>query len=458
MKTVVEETVPLRTRALSLRQILSCLLVYLWDVYSKAVPSGREIVCLMSLCFLLAAITGGLLHWWLSDTLKYEHAASVQTACFYSVCMLPASFLCHPLRCVLTLILPTACTKQGRKLLVSASVMVLVLNVVPNISANVGAVARILKCTAEGFTRTLLNSTEPFNRAKNDLMKEAMEVWREDLSVVSHLRHLDHYTHIDVSEVRSTFVHLISQIEANFSHAKDLLKEYKLLSNRILAAVFVALLVVESVRYLKSYLMSVRFDNGFISEALRHKNSQDGPKICRVTSQECASCFISLVVVTIYFLAITLIVVLDHVVYHIVQMIVPWLMDLPPTTASISVSYQVTYFPPGLCIIPQACVTRELTDFHKVYSWTFDPEPLLCNVTASAPSHGVSLLLGGLWMMSYLLVFLELYARRLRRQVCISFFREQEERRKAHLTRKILEKEKKKNNQENITIKICGSE
>lgn len=333
--------VSLRTRALSLRQTLSCLLAYLWDVYSKAVPSGREIVCLMSLCFLLAAITGGLLHWWLSDTLKYEHAASVQTACCYSVCMLLASFLCHPLRCVLTLILPTACTKQGRKLLVSASVMVLVLNVVPNISANVGAVARILKCTAEGFTRTLLNSTEPFNRAKNDLMKEAMEVWREDLTVVSHLRHLDHYTHVDVSEVRSTFVHLINQIEANFSHAKDLLKEYKLLSNRILAAVFVALLVVESVCYLKSYLMSVWFDKSVISEALRQDTSQDGPKICRVTSQECTSCFISLVVVTIYFIAITLIVVLDHVVYHIVQMIVPWLMDLPPTTASISVSYQV---------------------------------------------------------------------------------------------------------------------
>lgn len=331
----------LRGRAPSLRQTLSFLLVFLCDVYSKAAPSGRESVCLLSLCFVLAVFTGGLLHRWLSDTLKYERAASAQAACFYSVCMLLTSFLCHPLRCLLTMILPTACTKQGRKLLVSASVMVLVLNVIPNISANVEAVARVLKCTAEGFTRTLLNSTEPFNRAKNDLVKEAMEVWREDLSVVSHLRHLDHYAHVDVSEVRSTFVHLIGQIEGSFSHAKDLLKEYKLLSNRILAAVFVALLVVESARYLKSYLTSVRFDNDLVSEALREKASQDGPKICRVTSQECSSCFISLVVVTIYFIAITLIVVLDHMVYHIVQMIVPWLMDLPPTTASISVTYQV---------------------------------------------------------------------------------------------------------------------
>ncbi|XP_024857976.1 osteoclast stimulatory transmembrane protein isoform X2 [Kryptolebias marmoratus] len=399
MKSVVKEAVPpLRNRAGALRQALKSLLFYLWDVYSKPAPSSREIFTLLSLCFTFAVITGSLLHRWLSETLKYERAASVQTTCFYSVSMLLVSFLCHPLRCVLTMILPTVCTKQGRKLLISASIMVLVLNVIPNITVNVGAVARIVKCTAEGFTRTLLNSSEPFNRAKKDLVNEAIEVWRKDLSIVNHLRHLDDYTHVDVSEVKSTFASMIDQIEARFSHAKNLLKEYKLLSNRILAAIFVALLIIESARYLKSYLTSLQFDNGFISKALRQKTSQDGRRInvpvCKITSQECTSCFISLVVVTLYFLAITLIVVLDHVVYRIVQMIEHWVMDFPPTTASISVNYQVKGFLPILCIIPQECVTREVANFHKDYSWTFDPEPALCNITTSAPSWGVTVLLG----------------------------------------------------------------
>ncbi|KAM4571881.1 osteoclast stimulatory transmembrane protein [Fundulus diaphanus] len=443
--------VPLRNKSGPRRKALKSLLFYLWDAYSKPAPSGRETLALLSICFTFAVITGGLLHRWLSHTLKYEQVASVQIACFYSVTTVLVSFLCHPLRCVLTMILPTVCTKQGRKLLTSAAVMILVLNVIPNITVNVGAVARILKCTAEGFTRTLLNSSEPFNRAKRDLVEEAVRARREDLSIVTNLRTLDHFTHVNVSEVKSTFAKVIGQIEVNFSHARNQLREYKLLFNRILAALFVALLIVESARYLKSYLTSLRFDNGF---ALQQKPSPEGHKqrtkdkisvpVCKITSQECTSSFISLVIVTLYFTAITLIVVLDHVVYHIVQMIVPWVLDFPQTTAAITVSYKVNWFPPAFCIIPRSCVTREVINFHKDYKWTFNPEPSLCDVTTSAPKLGVTVLLGCLWLMSYFLVFLEVYARRLRRKICASFFREQEERRRAYLTKKLLGKQKRR--------------
>uniref|UniRef100_A0A3P8U042 Osteoclast stimulatory transmembrane protein n=1 Tax=Amphiprion percula TaxID=161767 RepID=A0A3P8U042_AMPPE len=417
------------------------------DVFSAPTPAGRDILTLLFLCFTLAIITGGLLHHWLSMTLRYDHGASIQTACIYSVAMFLVSFLCHPLRCVLTMTLPTVCTKEGRKLLISASVMILVLNVIPNISVNVGAVARILKCTAEGFTKTLLNISEPFNIVKRDLVEEAIRVKREDLSIVTNLRTLDHFTHVNESGVKSRFTKMIGQIEMNFSHARNLLREYKLLSNRILAAIFVALLVAESARYLKSYLTSVQFDNGVTSKELLQKNPHAGNKqparnkisltSCKITSQECTSCLVSLVVVTLYFIAITLIVVLDHVVYHIVQMIVPWLLDFPPTSAIISVNYKV----------------RQHTNVSLSLQLQFLLPPFLrISCICSPPNLGVTLMLGCLWLMSYFMVFLEVYARRLRRKISASFFREQEERRVAYLVRKMHEKQNKNENKGTVYV------
>ncbi|KAM8864292.1 osteoclast stimulatory transmembrane protein [Spinachia spinachia] len=438
MKVISENVIiSVRNKKCSFKQAFKSLLLHLWDVYSAPAPAGRDVPTLLSLCLTLTVVTGGLLHHWLSKTLKYDPGASAWAACLYGAAAFLLSFLCHPLRCVLTMSLPTVCAEQGRKLLIAASVMILVSNVIPNITVNAGAVARVLKCTAEGFAKTLLNSTEPLSEAKRDLVDEAIKVRRGDLSIVTNLRKLDHFTRVDVSEVKSRFAEVIAQIEVNFSRARTLLREYKLLSNRILAAIFVAVLIFESARYLRSYLASVKFDNGSTSRGpLQSAENKTNPSSCRITSEECGACFVSLVVVTLYFTAITLIVALDYVVYHIVHAILPWVLDFQPTSASISVSYKVHWFPPAFCIIPQSCVTRELANFQRVYEWTFNPEPSLCEAATSAPSPGVTLVLGCLWAMSYSLVFLEVHARRLRGRISASFFREQERRRTEYLVKR----------------------
>ncbi|XP_034094430.1 LOW QUALITY PROTEIN: osteoclast stimulatory transmembrane protein [Gymnodraco acuticeps] len=442
MKLIPEDIIT-AVRSSSCRQVLSSALLHLWDVFSAPAPQGRNLLTLLVLCFSLALLTGLLMLLWLSDSLRYSSQTCLLTSSIYSVSIFLLSSLIPPLRCVLTLSLPTVCTRQGRKLLLTASVMILVLNVIPNISSNVGSVARILKCTAEGFTRTLLNSSEPLNAAKKDLVLETIKVRREDLSLVTNLRKLDLFTHVDLSAVKSRFGQIIAQIEGDFSHARNTLKHYKLLSNRVLAAMFVAALIFESARYLKSYLGSVQFDNEHVSKE-DEADRKGCPTSCRMSGQEFTSCFLSLLVVTLYFMAITLVVALDHVVFLIVQAALPWVLEFPPTTASISVDYKVKWFPPALCLIPELCFSRELTHFHRDYSWTFDPEPSLCEASVAPPSPGVSLLLGFLWILSYLLVFIEVYARRLRRNISASFFREQEERRREYRREKEVQEEQRK--------------
>ncbi|XP_020560515.1 osteoclast stimulatory transmembrane protein isoform X1 [Oryzias latipes] len=438
-----------RSTARCLGNAVKSLIFYLWDVYSSSTPSGTDVLTLLSICSACAIVTGGLLYHWLCNTLKYSFKASVQISCCYSLALLLMSFLCHPLRCMLTMMLPIVSSNQGRKLLISASILILMLNVIPNIAVNIGAVARILKCTAEGFAKTLLNSSELFNKAKQDLVDETIKVEWEDLNIVNNLKTLNNFTHVDVSLVKSKFAKVVGEIEEKFSGARDLIGEYKLLSNRILAAIFVALLILESARYLKSYLTSVQFDNGYISKELLQnepcetkRSIRDKTKLgsCLMTNQECTSSFLSLIVVTLYFTAIALIVVLDYVVYYIVQLVMPWVVDFPPTAASISLNYKVELFVPVLCLIPSSCVTQTLTNFHRDYRWDFNPEPSNCAVTTSAPNGGVTFLLGCLWLMSYFMVFLEVYAKRLCRKICASFYREQEERRMTYLRRKLQKK------------------
>lgn len=267
--------------------------------------------------------------------------------------MLLVSFLCHPLRCVLTMILPTVCTKQGRKLLISASIMVLVVNVIPNITVNVGAAAHILKCTAEGFTKTLLNSSEPLNRAKTDIVHEAMKVKSDDLRLVTNLRKFEHFTHVDVSEVKNLLRRMLDQMEVNFSHIQSRITDGKLTANRVLAALLVALLIFESSHYLKRFLTSDQFDNVLVcdeTEGSDRTRTRTRTKVsgCRITGQEFTSCLISLLEVTLYYTALTLIVALDHVVYYIVEVTMPWFMDVATVSAVISVRYKVRHRPKQL--------------------------------------------------------------------------------------------------------------
>ncbi|CAB1329930.1 unnamed protein product [Coregonus sp. 'balchen'] len=141
-------------------------------------------------------VTGGLLYHWMTEILRYDSGTSSTAACIYSVAILFVSYLCHPLCC--------GPAHSGHQTVMQAdhlhlcSVMVLVLN--------------------------------------------AIKVKQEELNIITRQRKCDQF---DVSEVKKRFVTVSKLIERDFLHAKKLLEEYKLLSNRILVANFAIYRIVQ---------------------------------------------------------------------------------------------------------------------------------------------------------------------------------------------------------------------
>ncbi|KAK0151409.1 Osteoclast stimulatory transmembrane protein [Merluccius polli] len=417
-------------------------LAYLWRVYSAPSAVRKDVLVLGALCSGIAVATAGLLYHWLSATLSYGPRGCAAAAGAYGAAVFLLLFLCHPVRCVGTMALLSLCTKRGRKLIVSASFVVLLFNVVPNIALNVGATVRTLRCTSEGFAGSLLNSSALLNAAKADLVDGFGEMMKTDSVMVEKLQKLKNFMHIDTSEVRNRFTNMSAQIETDFRQTNDLVRKYKLLFNRILAALVSVLLIAQSARYLKSYLTSLPFENDHLSaEAVTLLPDSPALRTKHRISRECQSCLLSLAAVTLYFTAMTFVVVLDHIVYRVIDVSVPWLLDIPTTEASLTVALKTSWFVPLSCIVKCETVERVLD---WTYSWTLSSDPSLCSVRASPPDPAVRVLLASLWVLSYLVLGLEVLARRARRRVAASFFPQQEERRAAFLVRKVLEKHDQK--------------
>ncbi|KAI1897090.1 hypothetical protein AGOR_G00079540 [Albula goreensis] len=438
---------------------LKATLAHLWSVYSKPAPEcAKEVMTLLFLCSMITVVTAFLIFRWMSEILKYDQMSSSIAAGLYAAAAFPLLSLVHPLRCAFTVILPTLGTKQGRKLILSTAMMLLVLNVIPSIAANMGVVVRVLKCTAEGMAQSLINSSELVNRAKEELIEQMKST---DNGIVPMLREFSQDTNINVTEVKQRFEVLSHRIENDFSHATHIIKHAKLVANRLVAVFFVIYLFAESALYLNAYLTNVKFDNKYVTGELFRIARENGIQLvpddlknmvfstsCRISKEELLKCILRFAAVTLYFIATVFIVVLDYVVYDLLQQGRPWITNMPTISISIGVNYKVTsYFVPG-CIASKPCkeTSSQLVNFQRTYSWSFGFGAEGCVSEASPPDSGVTATLLLLYLLAYAMVLLEVYAGRARRKVSASFFPKQERKRTESLFKKILAKQEKQRN------------
>nr|XP_015220051.1 PREDICTED: osteoclast stimulatory transmembrane protein-like [Lepisosteus oculatus] len=432
-------------------------LEFCWNAYTKPKPdSCTEGLTLLLLCFIIAVATGGLFFQWLSKTLQYGLCASSVTTWIYSTAIFLVLSLVHPARCVFTVILPCLGTKKGRRLIISTSIMLLVLNVIPNIARNVNVIARILRCTSVALTESLINSSQLVNEAKEELIQRIIQARKNEITFVKSLTHFDTRTRINVSEVQQQFNLVSQKIEGDFSWVKMLVEETLLQANRLLAAMFVICLVTSSTWYLKAYLTDVRFDNVYITRQLERLARRNGIEIlpgdakklissrgCRMSQQEFLRCVPYLLVITSYLILTLVVIAVDHMVFHFIVAGGLWLSGDPYVTATIDVKYTVRRITP-ICSLFHSSCDEEILRHQKPYHWSFNLVPGRCVIEPSKPDSGVVLQLGLLYLMAYILVVFEVYIRRVRRRVSASFFKRQEERRIVFLYRKIVAKQEKK--------------
>lgn len=99
-----------------------------------------------------------------------------------------------------------------------------------------------------------------------------------------------------------------------------------------------------------------------------------------------------------------------------------------------------------LCQLFNSKCMAEYVNFNRPYTALIHSDPNMCEAQSSKLNPSVVMPLVFLYLFSYTLLPLEVYARRLRRKVAASFFQQQEERRVEFLMKKILSKQKERQN------------
>lgn len=342
------------------RKLLRNGMEFLWVSYSTPSPqSARQIFTLLLMCLAISVGTAALLFHWLNKLLMYDPLTAGTSAGIYAAAVFIFSCLVHPFRCAFTLMFPTLGTRQGRKLVLSTCAMTVVIYILPNIAANIATITHLMKCTSENLAHSLLNSSELSNSIKSNMVNSIQTIKLQGLSFVEELNRFDHFTDINVGELRNSLNNLSKHVEEDFSNAKQQLEELKLLFSRIFAAFFVFYLFMESTVYLKSYLTSVRFDNVYITGLLRQKANDKGIEIeakdvkngvssisFRMTKRELIRCLVPILQITLYVLMTAMLVMLDRIVLYLLVTGSTWILDIPATDITVQVNFKVgpTFF------------------------------------------------------------------------------------------------------------------
>ncbi|XP_030068871.1 osteoclast stimulatory transmembrane protein [Microcaecilia unicolor] len=432
-----------------------------WSAYSKPIPeNARECLSLLVLCSCIALSTGGLLYNWLSASLRYEFHLAVGISVGFSLLMLFTLVLMHPVRCMVTISVPTLGTKQGRRLLLSTCFMIITFNIIPNIINNIETIVQVLQCISLTSAESLFNSTALLREASHDFCHAVSRVADRmaEVTFQSNKRRLEFVVHFEESTVRNQMHGATQKIKDDFSAVEKLIGNSMLMSNRVIAGIFIFYLFFGSAWYLKCYLTDLSFDNIYITKNLErmafrnnttHLLTSASKKLIKSTGlklskREVFTCLLRIIVLSFFLLSTLVIIVTDHIAFHLAVEVENWVHKFPTVPMTLDIAYSAKISFVAASLIPIKVPDINVISFNKRYQRDFAYISADCTFKSNPPNTLVTITVGFMYCIVYAMVFLETYAHRLCRKISASFFEEQEEQRVLYLYNKILQKHQKK--------------
>lgn len=328
----------------------------LWSVYSKPVPaSGRELWTLFLQCSCITVVIGGLFYNWMFASLEYSWHLSVAMAVSLSLLLLLTIFLVHPARCVFTMIMPTLGTKQGRKLLLSTCIMIVVVNVTPNIISNVKTILQVIKCICKNSSESLLNSTALLDTASwefGDAIQEIIHAINIHRPMNGHFQ----FSLLKNSSLIYQQMHLAGEkIGKDFLAAEVLVKDSVRVGNKLVAGFSMLYLCFESTWYLKNYLTNLRFDNFYITKKLERlagdrkaahllvapSKNLIRPTGLKLSREEVMLCLVRAMLLTVALMLMLVVVAMDRFAFSVADTAVRKAAQFSAVPVALSIKYSV---------------------------------------------------------------------------------------------------------------------
>ncbi|KAM3922994.1 osteoclast stimulatory transmembrane protein [Leptodactylus fuscus] len=417
------------------------------SAYSDPVPKDwKQTLLLFILCFIFSSLAGTCLYIWLSRSLQYASfitsILALSTAFFICIVLV----LIHPVRCFLTIIIPTLGTKQGRRLLLSTCFMFMALNIFPNIFRNLSYIFHIIRCLSQHSSEEVLNSTSTFR----DLTGEVRNMVKKTTDVMAKIQlksppEVNLLANVNTTEISSQISEVANNMKKDFETAELIFKNLNIVTNRVIAGFFIVYVLLNSTWYLKNYLTDIKFDNKYITRQLVEMaqknnitdlNNSSTLRLIKSTGfkmsrKELSSILFRLLMILIFALLSGLIIAMDHIVFQLSVAVSEWVENLPAIQVTFHVNYraQVSLLSIKVSEVASHTAKRKLdfTFFHEH-----------CKQPLSPPDPSVTASIVSIYCILFVVVFLETYARRLCRKISAMFYRSREEERITYLFHQIV--------------------